>query len=85
MGLDTVWLLLVQAKMERADALAEERTALTNYMRNTLITNELKFKEVRQLSKWMASKPLSMSHLVRLDQAVSWQQHLAGAQTPCKP
>jgi hypothetical protein len=33
--------------MERADALAEERTALTNYMRNTLITNELKFKEVR--------------------------------------
>jgi hypothetical protein len=36
-----------QAKMERADALAEERAALTNYMRNTLITNELKFKEVR--------------------------------------
>jgi hypothetical protein len=32
--------------MERADALAEERAALTNYMRNTLITNELKFKEV---------------------------------------
>jgi hypothetical protein len=41
--------LLLQAKMERADALAEERTALTNYMRNTLITNELKFKEVRIL------------------------------------
>jgi hypothetical protein len=35
--------------MERADTLAEERTALTNYMRNTLITNELKFKEVRIL------------------------------------
>lgn len=35
--------------MERADALAEERAALTNYMRNTLITNELKFKEVRYL------------------------------------
>ena len=34
--------------MERADALAEERAALTNYVRNTLITNELKFKEVRQ-------------------------------------
>lgn len=33
--------------MERADALAEERAALTNYMKNTLITNELKFKEVR--------------------------------------
>lgn len=40
---------LVQAKMERADALAEERAALTNFMRNTLITNELKFKEVGAL------------------------------------
>jgi len=43
----SVFVWTVQAKMERADALAEERAALTNYMRNTLITNELKFKEVR--------------------------------------
>lgn len=48
LGLTMLW-LRVQAKMERADALAEERAALTNYMRNTLITNELKFKEVRHL------------------------------------
>jgi hypothetical protein len=70
-----VW-LLVQAKMERADALAEERTALTNYMRNTLITNELKFKEVRQLSR---------SHPAHLDQALSWQQPLPIAQLHSHP
>lgn len=45
-----------QAKMERADALAEERAALTNYMRNTLITNELKFKEVRGRASWVGSR-----------------------------
>lgn len=45
-----------QSKMERADALAEERTALTNYMRNTLITNELKFKEVRGRARQAESR-----------------------------
>lgn len=44
--------------MERADALAEERIAITNYMRNTLITNELKFKEVRREGEGRAKRGL---------------------------
>lgn len=48
----------LEAKMERADALAEERAALTNYMRNTLITNELKFKELMDRAKVRGSLDL---------------------------
>lgn len=40
------WLSVLQAKLQRAEALSEERQMLTSHMRTTLLSNELKFKQV---------------------------------------
>lgn len=50
--------LLPQAKLQRAEALAEERQALTAHLRATLLSNELKFKQALEKARARGSTEL---------------------------